>query len=195
MSLLREDDTKVEIEIEHYSVIYSVDWKWDKDDWTPTRVHHVAPPKRYRKEKGLYIWQLTELDDQADGECFNRHRKWCALLTPAEFDEFVEHCGLVMDTTPTMGSIGAPGFGFGWAPAVSFNSDSHEYWANAYVTPIPLKEADEINPSLKDDGLFVLSEAEKNAIHEALWDQVVEEMLNKYGDQYQLARDRERGLR
>jgi len=36
-----------------------------------------------------------------------------------------------------MGSIGAPGFGFGWAPAISFNSDHEDCISNAYVTPIP----------------------------------------------------------
>lgn len=38
----------------------------------------------------------------------------------------------------TMGSLGAPGFGFGWAPAIAFNDDGTERAIlNAYVTPIP----------------------------------------------------------
>jgi hypothetical protein len=36
-----------------------------------------------------------------------------------------------------MGSLGAPGFGFGWAPAISFRSDDPDAIQNAYVTPIP----------------------------------------------------------
>ena len=36
-----------------------------------------------------------------------------------------------------MGSIGAPSFGFGWAPAISFNGDHEDCIANAYATPIP----------------------------------------------------------
>ena len=34
-----------------------------------------------------------------------------------------EHCGLAAEDTETMGSMGAPGFDFGWAPAISFTSD------------------------------------------------------------------------
>ena len=39
-----------------------------------------------------------------------------------------------------MGSIGAPGFGMGWAPAISFNGESlyDNAIQNAYVTPIPM---------------------------------------------------------
>jgi hypothetical protein len=36
-----------------------------------------------------------------------------------------------------MGSLGAPGFGFGWSPAISFNGDHEDAITNAYVTPIP----------------------------------------------------------
>jgi hypothetical protein len=50
----------------------------------------------------------------------------------------VEVTGLVAEDVRTMGSLGSPGFGFGWAPAISF-SDNGERRAilNAYVTPIP----------------------------------------------------------
>ena len=35
-----------------------------------------------------------------------------------------------------MGSLGAPGFGFGWSPAISFRSDDCDAIQSAYVTPI-----------------------------------------------------------
>jgi hypothetical protein len=41
-----------------------------------------------------------------------------------------------------MGSIGAPGCGYGWAPAISFNGDDPDAIQNAYVTPIPEVEKD-----------------------------------------------------
>ena len=36
-----------------------------------------------------------------------------------------------------MGSLGAPGFGVGWVPAISFNGDNPDAIQNAYVTPMP----------------------------------------------------------
>lgn len=36
-----------------------------------------------------------------------------------------------------MGSLGAPGFGFGWAPAICFELEGGNWWEQAYVTPLP----------------------------------------------------------
>jgi hypothetical protein len=36
-----------------------------------------------------------------------------------------------------MGSLGAPGFGFGWAPAISFRNDDPDAIQCAYVMPLP----------------------------------------------------------
>jgi hypothetical protein len=113
-----------------FSVIYSVDCPADCDalDYAPPRVDE--------------LWDQTEGDEQyglsyLDG-CWENghHRKWCALHDQEQFDEFVTHCGLTADSTETMGSLGAPGFGFGWSPAISFESSDADALLNAYVTPI-----------------------------------------------------------
>jgi hypothetical protein len=49
----------------------------------------------------------------------------------------VRRCGLVAEDVQTLGSLGAPGFGYGWAPAISFRSDDPDAIQSAYVTPIP----------------------------------------------------------
>jgi hypothetical protein len=54
-----------------------------------------------------------------------------------QFDHFVKRCGLVAERCETCGSIGAPGFGHGWAPAISFRSDNPDAIQNAYVSPLP----------------------------------------------------------
>ena len=36
-----------------------------------------------------------------------------------------------------MGSLGAPGCGFGWAPAIVSKSDNSDAIQSAYVTPFP----------------------------------------------------------
>jgi hypothetical protein len=60
------------------------------------------------------------------------------MLTKEQFQRFVASMGLVADSTETMGSIGAPGFGFGWSPAISFRDDGQERAIlSAYVTPVP----------------------------------------------------------
>jgi hypothetical protein len=113
-----------------FSVIYSADCPSGHD------IMAFAPPN-------VADWEQTEGDDQYDygyleGEWENgHHRKWCAMLNRERFEEFVDHCGLVAESTETMGSLGAPGFGIGWAPAISFRGDAPNCIQSAYVTPIP----------------------------------------------------------
>jgi len=113
-----------------FSIIYSVDCPADEN------VHDYAP-------SDLEHWDQTEDDDQyeydyLEGRWENgHHRKWCAVLNRQQFDEFVERCGLIAEDVETMGSLGAPGFGVGWAPAISFNGHDPDAIQNAYVTPIP----------------------------------------------------------
>lgn len=114
-----------------FSVIFSVDTQEDVDpaDFAPPQVEE--------------LWEETENDS-----CYEygylegawehgHHRKWCAILTREQFDEFVSHCKLTAENVQTMGSLGAPGFGIGWAPAISFRNDEHACIAGAYVTPVP----------------------------------------------------------
>lgn len=108
-----------------FSIIYSFECPAD------VSVKTLMPPKRSR-------WKLTECgpSEVCDGW---KHRKLCAILTRKQFTAFVEHCGLHAQDCETMGSVGAPGFGFGWAPAISFDRESDFGYANAYVTPVPRK--------------------------------------------------------
>jgi hypothetical protein len=114
-----------------FSIIYSVDVPEDVDvmDYSPPHVEE--------------LWDETEDDDQYEygylEGCWENghHRKWCALLTREQFEEFIEHCGLFAEDVQTFGSLGAPCFGFGWAPAISFRSHDLNVIQFAYVTPIP----------------------------------------------------------
>lgn len=117
-----------------FSIIYSVDAPEGQD------IDLFAPPRVDD------LWDETEDDEQyeysyLEGNWENgSHRKWCAILNREQFDEFIDQCGLVAEDVETMGSLGAPGFGFGWAPAISFNGDDPDAIQNAYVTPIPKVE-------------------------------------------------------
>lgn len=116
----------------HFSIIYSVD--------VPAGVMlaHHRPPHFQKRE-----WYVTESGESEyaylEGDWANgsRHRKYCNILNFADFCEFIERCDLNAQRCQTMGSIGAPGCGFGLAPAVSFDGQSNEALLNAYVTPIP----------------------------------------------------------
>ena len=137
-----------------FSVIYSVDVPDDTD------INAFAPPQAEQ------LWEQSEGDEQRDysylgGRWENgSHRKWCAMLDRAQFDEFIEHCGLVAEDVETMGSLGAPGF-FGWAPAISFEGHDPDALQNAHVTPIP--------------------EVERKHASEDDWERVREAMLAVYG--------------
>jgi hypothetical protein len=138
-----------------FSVIYSVDVPEDED------VLAYAPPQV------ADLWDETEGDEQFDygyleGRWENgHHRKWCAILDREQFDDFIERCGLHAEDVQTRGSLGAPGFGFGWAPAISFTSDEPDTIQSAYVTPLP-----EVRREQDKDGD---------------WDQVRRAVLSFYG--------------
>jgi hypothetical protein len=139
-----------------FSVIYSVDAPQG------VSIKPYTPPQVGR------LWTRTEGDEQYEYGYLEgrwekgKHRKWAALLTREQFDAFVEKLGLVAEDVQTMGSLGAPGFGFGWAPAISFNGDDEDAIVNAYVTPIP--------------------EIEKEAYDDRDWHRIREAVLSVYGD-------------
>ncbi len=113
-----------------FSVIYSADCP---------RTESIA---RFRPPRVRKLWEQTEGDNQYDyGEGDwekGKHRKWCGTLTKDQFREFVQAVGLFAENVETMGSVGAPGSGCGWAPAISFSgSGDQRAILNAYVTPIP----------------------------------------------------------
>lgn len=82
----------------------------------PTWTRSTTPPPQVGD-----LWDETEDDDQFEyGYLEGRwegghHRKWCAVLNRDQFDQFIRHTGLTAENVQTMGSIGVPGFGFGWA--------------------------------------------------------------------------------
>lgn len=137
-----------------FSVIYSADTPEDVD------VLDFAPPQVED------IWDETEDDGQYEyGYLEGRweggsHRKWCGVLTHEQFDAFIRKCGLFAEDVETMGAIGTPGCGFGWAPAISFRSDDSDAIQSAYVTPLP--------------------EVEKKHFDDRDWDRVRSAMLAVY---------------
>jgi hypothetical protein len=139
-----------------FSVIYSVN------------VPQGVSIKPYTPPQVGRLWTRTEGNEQFEYSYLEgrwekgKHRKWAALLTRDQFDAFVEKLGLVAEDVQTMGSLGAPGFGFGWAPAINFNGHDEDAILNAYVTPIP--------------------EVEKDSFNEGDWRRVRAAIINVYGD-------------
>jgi hypothetical protein len=139
-----------------FAVIYSADCP---------RTESIA---RFRPPHARRLWDQTEGDNQYEFSYLEgvwehgKHRKWCAMLNKDQFQEFVEATGLVAEDVRTMGSIGAPGFGVGWAPAISFTDNGEDRAIlNAYVTPIP--------------------ETRKQEFEERDWERVRRAVLNVYG--------------
>lgn len=138
-----------------FSVIYSVDVP------EGIRISDLAP------KDVASLWEETEDDSQYEyGYLEGRwttgqHRKWSALLDRRQFEEFVDRCGLIAEPSETLGSLGAPGCGYGWAPAISFRGDSQDAIQSAYVTPLP--------------------ETKKPHGDERDWDRVRRAMLSQYG--------------
>lgn len=142
------------MEYKAFSVIYSADW----DPLT-----HNCSAFRPRNIK---LWDLTEIVDNKEGSDIEgwKHRKWVALLSHKQFDRFIQETQMFADPVETGGSIGAPGFGFGWAPAICFCcEDDGTFYTNMYVTPIP---------KLKDG---------EEKISEEMWDEIKADILEQYG--------------
>lgn len=152
-----------------FSIIYSVDIP------SGLSITHYKPPNNQMRRK---LWQCTEGDSSYEyghlGEEWEKgkHRKYCAVLTRKEFEQFTEECELFAQNHETGGSIGAPGFEIGWVPAVSFSSERYSAIVSAYVTPIPTfhtREQFEARPSKLFD--------------EDDWERVRRAVINQYGSE------------
>ena len=169
----------------HYSVIYSLDVP------RGVSIQPYAPPHRRR------LWDLAEDDAQYDYGYLEgrwekgKHRKWCGLLTQAEFREFVDWVGIFPEDVHTMGSIGAPGFGIFCVPAISFRSDDEDAIQSAYVTPAGTKSelahflltnGREPPMCLTEDecqGLLLGCEEQRRAEGQAVWDLLRETIIEE----------------
>ncbi len=113
------------------SVIYSVDCPRE------VKIGQYDPPKSQKR-----LWQLTQDDSgyeygYLEGRwAKGKHRTWVALLNREQFEEFLSHTSLFAEDVQTMGSLGAPGCGYGLAPAFSFRTDDPDAIQSAYVTPV-----------------------------------------------------------
>ena len=117
----------MKVKIESYSIIYSID--------ALEEYLYLGIPK------DLENWTETE-NGQSDFIDEWSHKKFLSILTPEEFNKFIEDQGLYAEDVETLGSLGAPGYGYGWSPTISFISYDEDIIKNAYVTPnITEKEA------------------------------------------------------
>jgi len=158
----------------HFSVIYSVD---AHKDINLTRNHLCPPPVQFARK----LWECTEsgpseLGDDDFAKTW-KHRKYCSFLNFQQFCDFIEHTSLYVERTQTMGSLGAPGFGFGWAPAVPFNGDSGEsgWIQNAYVTPVPpelmsKQDPAPILPGLDPEMVELATHTDWDEIEKTMWE-------------------------
>lgn len=110
-------------------------------------IYSLDVPKGYgikSRRPTSRAWFQTEGDSEYEYDYLGgkwkggKHRKWCAMLTRAQFDKFIDDAGLYSEDVETGGSLGAPGFDVGWAPAISFYGESDDTIQSAYVTPIPM---------------------------------------------------------
>jgi hypothetical protein len=109
-----------------FSIIYS--FRMPRED------HHNRYKPAFRRTR----WDLTEQDlecDEPEDGIWYKQRKYGGLLNRWQFHQFLLQLSLQAECS-TMGSIGAPGFGFGMVPATSFCEEyGGDPYLNAYVTP------------------------------------------------------------
>jgi len=149
-----------------YSVIYTVDVPSNES------IVPFLPPHRRK------LWETTEGDGGYDCEDLGgvwakgKHRKLVALLTQEEFDKFIDHVGLYAENVETMGSLGAPGFGMGWAPAIAFIGNDPNAILDAYVTPLL---------GHVEDGKIVSDEDVELPLDDKAWDNIRDAIIERYG--------------
>lgn len=130
------------VDVARFSIIYS--FEIQRGDLQ--HIENFLPPKEQRQQK---LWQVTEQCESELNSCLdlddeylreNPKKKWlhwkfCGILNFAQFIDFLWYANLGDNQCGTMGSIGAPGFGFGWSPAIAFQGTDSDADQNAYVTP------------------------------------------------------------
>lgn len=115
-----------------FSIIYSID------------VPNDGHLKNFFPRKEI-LEKFDETEDDSNHEydylmgCWENghHSKLCGILNKEEFKKFIDDTGLWAEDVETMGSIGAPGLGYGVSPAISFISGKYDAILSAYITPIP----------------------------------------------------------
>jgi len=68
------------------------------------------------------------------------YRKYVGILSPKKLKDFMEEC-MFDESNKTMGALTIE---YGLIPAVSFSSDHYGYYFNAYISPIPHREDEQI---------------------------------------------------
>lgn len=144
-----------------FSVIYSFDCAMD------------VPVSKYMPSQRRLFDMTERSDGQPDDWCGDlwggkcKHRKLCALLTREQFERFLSDVCIYPEDVETMGSLGAPGFGYGHSPAISFSDhDQPDAILSAYVTPIiEVEPRREVTPERS----------------EQVWQRVRRAVLNFYG--------------
>lgn len=135
-----------------FSTIYSVDTDGE------TNIHPFYPPDRrlWDQTEGDSGYEYDYLADHGGDESYRNghHRKYCAILNREQFHHFISELELVAQDVQTMGSLGAPGFGFGCTPAISFDYEYGSYGdpinCNAYVTPFSPQWTKETAPDWEE---------------------------------------------
>lgn len=98
----------------------------------------------------------------------SRHRKYGAVFTKDEFEQFIIDLDLKAQEVRTMGTLGAPGSAnwYGCSPAICFEDEGGSY-SSAYVTPYP-----DIH----------LKHEPTDAKMERWWEMIRKAVLSRYGD-------------
>lgn len=158
------------------------DGEWQSDGWWDENdqwQHDSDPGICLTYASGS--WDAHE-PEYAEGDMyrFGHHRKWCGYLPDWAFHALCIEQFLVAECK-TMGSIGAPGFGIGWAPAIAFRAESdYELLdSQAYVTPIP-SFAEELGFPLGND------EESWERVEEWVFDTFDYDGVDKLADQWGL---------
>ena len=127
-----------------YSIILTMDGPYGDGGWAFGEATDLRTLIADLRKNGGRKWRVTEAGESEydigdDKGRPWRHRKYVAILTAAELKGLSDDMGLYASETETMGSLGAPGFGWGWSPAISFEVDSPYVSLSAYVTPVVLE--------------------------------------------------------
>jgi hypothetical protein len=120
-----------------FGVVYEFDCR--RDDTVKNYLPRRALLRKMELTEGDSQRNYSYIDDGDGMWEKGKHRKYGAVFTKHEFEQFIEDCELVADSIETMGTLGAPGSAcwYGCSPAVSFDADHYACMANAYVTPYP----------------------------------------------------------
>lgn len=123
------------VKLEYYVILTIQIYKEDRE-----RYSSPEPNLTDIKPSVVKFPKFHVTEDTPEDSDIKKHRKYVGIISPEDLKNLIEEADFE-NADETMGSITLD---YGWMPAISFSAYAERHGINAYITPIPEREDEEI---------------------------------------------------